>query len=358
MKTKKTLSLLLSLIMTLSFVIPVSAISEIPESGQTIFFDESKYTDISLEAAGAEKLRDSGYSQNLIDSMPAESLRKIGASPKAQQSTSYYMEIMVDDGSTDLVRISETEYETALEAEMQARANKIASQITVIGKNGNVLYSPESIIAPLSTTTSLDGGKLSVVTTLYQITDGQLSQYMVVSEYSWTTPPEYRGSDYFGITRDSNCSVIPDTFGNTTYYKEYRYYYLATNSGVQSVLNSTNDHNNDNLDNEDSAAKGFVIKIGMPVDVNPPASMLVGSSFLSRNYANMNGAVWYQGVLQSPSIAPQNFNHFSTYWHQKSTKLFGSFSLNIPFGASFTVSPESKFSTPVEDTILTTWNKS
>lgn len=62
-------------------------------------------------------------------------------------------------------------------------------------------------------------------------------------------------------------------------------------------------------------------------------------------------------VLQSPSVVPQNFNHFSTYWHQKSTKLFGGFSLSIPFGASFTVSPENKFSNPVEDTILATWNK-
>lgn len=112
-----------------------------------------------------------------------------------------------------------------------------------------------------------------------------------------------------------------------------------------------------NLPNEDSAATGFVINFAMPGDVNPPSSMLVGSSFLSRNYANMQGGVWYQGVLQSPSVVPQNFNHFSTYWHQKSTKLFGGFSLSIPFGASFTVSPENKFSNPVEDTILATWNK-
>lgn len=121
--------------------------------------------------------------------------------------------------------------------------------------------------------------------------------------------------------------------------------------------NSTNDFDDSDLPNEDSAATGFIIKIGMPVDVNPPASMLVGSSFLSRNYANMSGGVWYEGTIKTPSIVPQSFNNYSTYWHQDSTKLFGGFSLNVPFGASFSVTPEDKFSTPVEDVILAIWDK-
>lgn len=355
---KKVISMLTLLAVLFSLVISASATTTSNRNQKTVLFDETDYVGLSLEEEGEKKLREAGYSEQLIENMPKETVEKIGATVSATQTISYYMETKDAQGTAQLSRISAEEYETAVEEEMLARAQKIASEITVTDENGNVISEPtKSQISPQRASASIDSGSLAVTTTLYQVDGGQLSQYMVVSEFSWSTPPEFRGSDYFGITRDSNCSVVPGTFGNSTYYKEYRYYYLATNNGVVSSLNSTNDYNDSNLPNEDSAATGFVINFAMPGDVNPPSSMLVGSSFLSRNYANMQGGVWYQGVLQSPSVVPQNFNHFSTYWHQKSTKLFGGFSLSIPFGASFTVSPENKFSNPVEDTILATWNK-
>lgn len=355
MNHKKVLSWLLSISMMLALSLPAFASSN-TNAGQTITFNENKYTGLTAEEAGIEKLRACGHSNKFIETIPTTTLEAIGSSCKAQQSISYHKEAITTDGTIDLVKISQTEYEAIIDAEMQARTEALARQIAVIDEDGNPIYVPDNMTKPANVTESVDGGTLTVMTTMYQITDGLLSQYAITAEYVWATPPSYRGSDYFGVTRDTNTSMIPGSFSNYTFYREYRYYYLATNTGVQSVLHSTNDFDDENLPNQDSAATGFVIKIGMPVDVNPPSSMLVGSSFLSRNYANMCGGVSYQGVLKAPSVIPQSFNNYSTYWHQDATKLFGGFSLNIPFGASFTVSPSNKFSTPVEDVILATWD--
>lgn len=354
---KRIFAVVLSMAMVFSIASTSALAADNTEAtgGYTVVFDESDYAGLALEEAGAKKLRDSGYSQNLVDAMPTENLQIIGASPKAQQFVSYYMEVISPNGNTDLIAISESDYETASAEVMQNRAEAMARNITVVDENNQVLYSPEDAPTPY-VTKSIDGGTLSVVTTLYQVTGGQLSEYLVTAEYAWTTPPEYRGTDYFGITRDTDCSMVPGSFGNATYYREYRYQYLATVTGVVSALHSTIDHPDEDLPNEDSAANGFVIKENMPVDVNPPLTMLAGSSFLSRNYADMQGAVWYQGVLQTPSIYPQNFNHWGTYWHQYKT-VWGTISLSVPKGASFTVDPEAKYCTPVEHTILVTWNK-
>ena len=129
MKHQKVLPLILAISLMAALIISASAMSTSNRT-QIISFDESDYLYLTLEEIGIEKLRDSGYSEEFIDTIPTDILEKIGSAITAQKS------------------IAETEFWTAIdaidvEAVMQARAEEIASQITVVDEAGNPIYIPD-----------------------------------------------------------------------------------------------------------------------------------------------------------------------------------------------------------------------
>ena len=131
MKHQKVLPLTLAICLMVTLIISASALST--SNGTPInSLDESNYIYRTLEEIGIEKLRDSGYSEEFIDTIPTDILEKVGSTTIAQKS------------------IAETEFWTAIdaidatdvEAVMQARAEEIASQITVVDEAGNPIYIP------------------------------------------------------------------------------------------------------------------------------------------------------------------------------------------------------------------------
>lgn len=126
MKHQKVLPLILAISLMAALIISASAMSTSNRT-QIISFDESDYLYLTLEEIGIEKLRDSGYSEEFIDTIPTDILEKIGSAITAQKS------------------IAETEFWTAIDVEavMQARAEEIASQITVVDEAGNPIYIPD-----------------------------------------------------------------------------------------------------------------------------------------------------------------------------------------------------------------------
>ena len=130
MKHQKVLPLTLAICLMVALIISASAM---PTSNgtQIISPDESDYIYLPLEEIGIEKLRASGYSEEFIAAIPTDILEKIGSATIAQKS------------------IAETEFWTAIEAidaidveaVMQARAEEIASQITVVDEAGNPICS-------------------------------------------------------------------------------------------------------------------------------------------------------------------------------------------------------------------------
>ena len=132
MKHQKVLPLTLAICLMVALIISASAMST-SNGTQIISPDESDYIYLTLEEIGIEKLRDSGYSEDFIATIPTDILEKVGSATIAQKS------------------IAETEFWTAIdaidatdvEAVMQARAEEIASQITVVDEAGNPIYIPE-----------------------------------------------------------------------------------------------------------------------------------------------------------------------------------------------------------------------
>ena len=131
MKHQKVLPLTLAICLMVALIISASAMST-SNGTQIISLDESDYIYLTLEEIGIEKLRASGYSEEFIAAIPTDILEKIGSAITAQKS------------------IAETEFWTAIEAidaidveaVMQARAEEIASQITVVDEAGNPIYIP------------------------------------------------------------------------------------------------------------------------------------------------------------------------------------------------------------------------
>ena len=132
MKHQKVLPLTIAICLMVALIISASAMST-SNGTQIISPDESDYIYLTLEEIGIEKLRDSGYSEEFIASIPTDILEEIGSATIAQKS------------------IAETEFWTALdaidsidvEAVIQAQAEKIASQITVVDEAGNPIYIPD-----------------------------------------------------------------------------------------------------------------------------------------------------------------------------------------------------------------------
>ena len=129
MKHQKVLPLTLAICLMVALIISASAMST-SNGTQIISPNESDYIYLTLEEIGIQKLRDSGYSGEFIATIPTDILEKVGSATIAQKS------------------IAETEFWTAIdaidvEAVMQARAEEIASQITVVDEAGNPIYIPD-----------------------------------------------------------------------------------------------------------------------------------------------------------------------------------------------------------------------
>ena len=293
---------------------------------------------------GVDKLIACGHESSFIDTMPEDVVKQISTSTEAINKTSYYKEVILDnenkEEAAEVVRISndEFEYRTAHGDDWIESQN-------------------DSGVSTFATTENIDSGTLKVTTTLYSVSGGQLSQYMIVSSFVWTTMPKYRGTDFFCITRDSNTSVIPNSFGSTVTYYQQKYIFIANVGGVSSTKSGDPTTVTTSYENEASnPLDGFAAKFLVPID-NIPVNMLAGTSAGGYVRYGLQGGCWYQGVLKQPTIVPQNFNHWSTYCHQKSTTWFSSPSVSVPLGISVTVSPEASYSTSVIDTILATWSK-
>ena len=327
-----------------------------------ISFDSEAYADMSIADIGEAKLRELGYSSQFIDALPITNLTKIAGAKNAIQYSSYYTEVIEDGQTICLVPISEEEFREIEQESFEEMSARVASQIQVVDESGNVI-SPNGTVSvqaapPGSVTENVDGGTIVINTTFYDIEDTRADgQFMVMSEYAWVTSPSYRGTDFFGSSRDSNIQFLSNTFGNENYYIDKKVYYYAAASGyVSETLQSSTTHYNNNLPNEVSSAYACVIELDIPADNPPPPSLVVGQGFLASYKVNIAGGIWYEGRVQSPGTQPQGFNLYSTYWHQTSPKLIGSFSISAPLGASFTVEPQNKFANPVEHVISLNWN--
>ena len=128
MKHQKVLPFTLAICLMVALIISASAMST-SNGTQIISLDESDYIYLTLEEIGIENLRDSGYSEEFIATIPTDILEKVGSATIAQKS------------------IAETEFWTAIdaidvEAVMQARAEEIASQITVVDEAGSPICIP------------------------------------------------------------------------------------------------------------------------------------------------------------------------------------------------------------------------
>ena len=135
MKHQKVLPLILAISLMAALIISASAMSTSNRT-QIISFDESDYLYLTLEEIGIEKLRDSGYSEEFIDTIPTDILEKVGSATIAQKSiaeTEFWTSIEAID-AIDAIDV---------EAVMQARAEEIASQITVVDEAGNPIYIPD-----------------------------------------------------------------------------------------------------------------------------------------------------------------------------------------------------------------------
>lgn len=347
---KRVIAFILTMCLCFSMAGTAMAVENDTIGQHEFALDNNDFADLSGAELGKAKLLASGHSEGFINSMPDETLAKIATSEGGIQTEKYMTEIFTEEG-TDLVEATAEDYERKI------NSPKIIDpqSITVVDENGEVLFSG---VSPTEVIKNVDGGTVKVLTTMYRVEDkNHPSHFMVVSEFQWTTMPSYRGTDYFGITRDNWISIYPGTFGNYYAYVSDLYRYLATNGGVLSALETSETVEKNGLPNEDATnpTKGFAIEIDVPGDAPPPASMLVGTTSFGRyNYA-LTGGCYFEGVVAQEGVTPTNFNIWTTYQHQDSTIWFNSPSISVPIGASITVSPTSSYSEAVVDMVLATW---
>lgn len=349
MTIKKLGMVALAVLLCLSLSITSFATEESADSKQIeICFDELDYEGLSGVELGRAKLLESGHSQDFINTMPESTLEKVALSVDGYQVKSYMKEIKTDNG-TELVEIAEDEFRSNLE---QTQAFD-PSNIEVVDEKGNVLT---NTVTPINVTESVDGGTVYVITTFYSVEDASNpSHFLVVSEFIWTSMPEYRGTDFFGITRDNYVSLYPNSFGNYYAYEYDRYWYLATNGGVMSSYMDTTSVEYTDIENEDDYGHGFAIKMTVPGDVLPPSSMFVGQNAYGLFCYAFRGGCYFEGTLAQPSIVPTYFNIITTYLHQTGTRIFYSPSITIPIGASIEIDKEKYYAPKIVDTILVKW---
>lgn len=353
---KKTfLPIFLAVVLCISSTTPsLAAENTMADDQISLVFEASDFAGLSGAALGEAKLLASGHSQDFIDTMPDETLEKIALSSGGYQTESYMTEVLTDAG----IELVETT-KAAFESELLEPKVFDTSNITVLDENGNVLVDPSTQASPANITEDVDGGTVHVLTSFYSVGDAsQPSRFLVVSEFLWASMPDYRGTDFFGITRDTLITIYPGTFGNYYAYEYDRYWYLATNTGVASSFLETVPVEETGLPNEDAdnPTKGFAIEVPVPGDVNPPPSMFVGQNAYGYFCYALRGGCHFEGVIAQPSIVPTNFNIWTTYLHQDSTIWLNSPQITVPFSASISVSPSNRYADPVVDLIMVTWN--
>ena len=354
---KKTIvSIILTIVLCLTSGVNTMALGVEHEENAnqySLSFNDADFIGLSGAELGKAKLLASGHSEGYINSMPNSTLEKIADSENGYQTKSYLTEVLTDSG-IELVETTASVFERSLLSAKTIDPNSI----TVVDEDGNVLHEGENTVLPNDVTVDVNGGTVMILTSFYSVEDvNQPSHFLMVSEFLWTSMPNYRGTDFLGMTRDSATSIIPGTFGNYYAYESDRYWYFATTSGVAETFMETTHTEQTNLPNAaaENPIEGFAIEIDVPGDVNPPLSMVVHTSAYGHYRYALRGGCYFEGVLKYPSIVPTNFNMWTTYLHQKSTTWFSSPSVSVPLGASITVSPQASYSDPIVDPMLITW---
>ena len=329
-----------------------------PDSNEIEVFDLEENTGgLSNIELAESRLLLNGHSSEFIQSIDDDNLDIIASADSVMQVVSYFAETYnFSTNTVELTQVSPSDFYEMGDDDFEDIPENFVDR--VMPQGGEIRSGGGNEVINPIINTSINGGKLVMLTSFYYANNSQYaSHYLVVSEFAWTKMPNYRGTDFFGISRGNNTTILPNTFNNYYSYKRYRYFYYATSYGVTRTLYSAHQITNRNLPNDDSSWTALAIRYSVPADVNPPGSMFVGQSFLSSNYIGLRGGVCYQGTLQNPSSKPQYFNHFVTYLHQKGIILSGSVSVNYPLGLSFYVTNFApKYSTPMTQTLHMTWS--
>ena len=343
---------------------PNAEASFVLQDNQTVIrFSQGDCPNISPLEVASRNLLASGFTQDFIDNISDDSLVQIAQYDMSIVSVRYYAEDLTSSSfargevESRMIEITADEF---IQRSNLNHSSFNRDMITVVDENGAILHNPHdaSQFQPFAITQNVDGGTIQVTTALFGVSGGVLSQFAVISEFVWTRMPNYRGTDFFGITRDNNTVIIPNAWDHYFAY-ERSVYFLMAPGGSGPVMWSylrTHSHFYNTLRNEDAnnPTRGFAIRLNMPRDLIP-SFMLAGSSANATIYWGARGGVLYQGALQQPGIVPTHFNHWSTYLHQRGTTWLSSPSISVPLGASITVSPAGSYSDPIVDTILARW---
>ena len=150
---------------------------------------------------GKAKLLASGHSEGYINSMPNSTLEKIADSENGYQTKSYLTEVLTDSG-IELVETTASVFESSL---LSARTFD-PNTITIVDEDGNVLHEGENTVLPTDVTVNVNGGTVMILTSFYSVEDAnQPSHFLMVSEFLWTSMPDYRGTDFLGNCRHLDC---------------------------------------------------------------------------------------------------------------------------------------------------------
>lgn len=345
---KKFIAIMLSLVLCCCFSVSAFASEgNGQETDELITFNDESISYENDYEKGAERLEMSGHTDRFVTNMSDDNLQIIANAAYAKQSISYYTEhYNADEDTRFLEPVTKNEFlahNHSVETLPENFVNKVMPEYENSG------------IATLDVTENVDDGQLVVMTTFFAVEDGAYSQYIVVAEFVWTVMPDYRGTDYFAITRDEGTTEVPGSFDAYTGYVTYRYLHTATSTNVITTLYSTEETVNTDYSNHDSSNHGYGIEFSLPSDISAPSSLVAGTSSMSSRHVGLCGGVAYSGTLKYPTL-PQYLNHWSTYVHQTGWYWLGSLSITYPFGASLQLDGRTgKYASPVVDTILISW---
>jgi len=333
-KFRRLLSIGMACIMIVSMVSTNVFASEQVESN-TIFFNEADFIGLSDLERGIAKLEIMGFDEDLINDLSEnEIITKYSNAVSYSKNDKYFKEIPANDNvavasldsevGLNLVEISEAAYNEIVANNLETETN------TTI----------ENELQPLTENT-LTYGTLKLTTGATHQGGGD---YYFWSRYEWTTPPDYRGKDIFGLSKDSNVALKDSEFYSVTKYTKKTYQYYAGTSAVTRTLISSNEIWDERYEGDwdYNGTGGFAVEANLPDDF-VPVQMLQGTFQTGYTYTDMKGYMSCDGSVTHPTVNT-NFNIFTTYGHQKSYYMFG-FGVSIPGGASISVQPTSDYET-------------
>lgn len=319
-RLKKALSSLLVIIMLINTSV-LSFATDDNKIKKEFVFDNNNYSGLTLDEIGKEKLLEAEHTEDFINCFSDKTLKKIGTATEANQITSYYKEELYNNTTTYLKSISIEKYQ---------------NDIKVNEDNEKCGY-------------------LKIKTTLYLVKSELPSNYLVISEFLWSTPPQYRGIDYLGITRDSNTVSLSEKCESYFAYSGIPSTCTATQNGiVYTPSEIRKGYQQYSLPNQCNSIDANVVAIKLPEDIkNLP--FFIGATGYVEKYYNMRGGVAYEGVLKYPKEVTQYFSHWSSYLHQTKRTSKNNTSLSIPIDGSLSIKPTDKYSTPVVDKFTCVW---